>query len=270
MKFIRAFIFMMAAHSSDSRGMELFITYYDNPSVNLRNQIVKLNTGLVKKIANRVSQQCPEPYEDLVQMGYLGLIRAIERYNPHQGAAFSSFAVPFIRGEMLHFLRDKGNVVKIPRRWQELQQEGQRISKKLHVTLGRMPKDPEIAEALKISLEEWQNSKAATQNRSPLSLDASVSQLVDNPLTLADMIPDTYDQTLRNLEEERQELQGAMSQLEEKTQAALELVFFWDMPRKEAAKRIGVSPMTVTRHIQRGINQLLFVLQTQTVAGAGG
>lgn len=255
---------MMVTYSSDARGMELFITYYHNPSINLRNQIVKLNTGLVKKIAHRVSQQCAEPYEDLVQMGYLGLIRAIERFNPNQGAAFSSFAVPFIRGEMLHFLRDKGNVVKIPRRWQELQQEGQRVSKKLNVQLGRMPKDPEIAEALKISLEEWQNSKAATQNRLPLSLDASVGQLVDNPLTLAEVIPDTHDQNLRHLEEERQELEGAMSKLEKKTQAALELVFFQDMPRKEAAKKIGVSPMTVTRHIQRGISELVSLLQTQT------
>ncbi len=254
---------MMATHSVSFRGMELLIAYYRNPSVKVRNQLVQLNSGLVKKIAYRVSQQCPEPYEDLVQLGYLGLIRAIERFNPHQGCAFSSFAVPFIRGEMLHFLRDKGSVVKIPRRWQELQQEGQRVSKQLSTTLGRTPTDTEIAEALKVSLHEWQESKLAAQNRLPLSLDASVAQMLDRPVKLAEMLPDSRDQVWQHWEEDRQQLQGAIAQLEERTQVAIEFVFFRDLSRKDAAKQIGVSPMTVTRHLQRGIKELVSLLQPQ-------
>nr|WP_322744498.1 RNA polymerase sigma factor SigF [Coleofasciculus sp. LEGE 07092] len=255
---------MMATQSTNYfRGMELLVAYYRNPSVDVRNQLVRLNAGLVKKTAYRVSLQCVEPYEDLVQIGYLGLIRAIERFNPHQGCAFSSFAVPFIRGEMLHFLRDKGSVVKIPRRWQELQQEGQRVSKKLSATLGRPPEDAEMACALDVSLQEWLESKLAAQNRLPLSLDATVGQTVDCSVTLGETLPDSRDQALQHWEEDRQQLHGAIRQLEEKTQAAIEFVFFRDLPRKEAAKRIGVSPMTVTRHLQRGMNDLGFLLQTQ-------
>ncbi|HEY9861867.1 MAG TPA: sigma-70 family RNA polymerase sigma factor, partial [Candidatus Obscuribacterales bacterium] len=104
---------MMATQSSArSQVMELLVAYHQNPSVSLRNQLVRLNAGLVRKIAHQVSHQCAEPYEDLEQIGHLGLIRAIERFNPSQGCAFSSFAVPYIRGEMLHFLRDRGNTVK--------------------------------------------------------------------------------------------------------------------------------------------------------------
>ncbi|HBL60726.1 MAG TPA: RNA polymerase subunit sigma [Cyanobacteria bacterium UBA8803] len=253
----------MATQSTGFRGMELLIAYYRHPAVEVRNQLVRLHTGLVKKIAYRVSQQCAEPYEDLVQIGYLGLIRAIERFDPYQGCAFSSFAVPFIRGEMLHFLRDKGSVVKIPRRWQELQQEGQRIGKQLSASLGRQPKDAEIAQALQVSLQEWQDSKLAAQNRLPLSLDATVTQILDRPVTLGDTLPDIRHQAWQHGEEERLQLQGAISQLEEKTQAAIEFVFFRDLPRKEAAKRIGVSPMTVTRHLQRGISELVSLLQPQ-------
>lgn len=246
------------------RGMELFIAYYRNPSIKARNQLVRLNAGLVRKIAYRVTQQCAEPYEDLQQMGYLGLIRAVERFNPHQGCAFSSFAVPYIRGEMLHFLRDKGSLVKIPRRWQELQREGQRVSEDLAASLGRLPKDVEIAQALKVSLKEWQDSKLATRNRLPLSLDASVGQMVDYPLTLGDMLPDTHNEALQHREEERQQLQEALSQLEEKTRTAIECVCLRELPRKEVAQRIGVSPMTVTRHIQRGVKELISLLQPQT------
>lgn len=254
----------MATQSVRCRGMELLIAYHRNPTIELRNRIVRFNAGLVKSIAYRVSQQCAEPYEDLEQMGFLGLIRAIERFDPHQGCAFSSFAVPFIRGEMLHYLRDHGSLVRIPRRWQELQQEGQKVSKKLTATLGHLPNDAEIAQALKISLKDWQQSKLAARNRLPLSLEATVSQTVDSPLTLGEMLPDAREEALRHREEDRQQLQEAISQLEAKTQAAIEFIYLREVPRQEAAQQIGVSPITLSRYVHRGVNQLVSLLQPQS------
>ena len=93
---------MAASESSmQTDGMELLRSYHHNPSIKLRNRLVQLHTGLVRKMAHKFSHQCNEPYEDLEQIGYFGLIRAIERFDPSQGYAFSSFAVPYIRGEML-------------------------------------------------------------------------------------------------------------------------------------------------------------------------
>ena len=255
---------MMATESClRSRGMELLISYHQNPSVKVRNQLVQMNAGLVRKIAHRVSHQCAEPYEDLEQIGYLGLIRAIERFNPSQGCAFSSFAVPYIRGEMLHFLRDRSGTVKIPRRWQQLNKEGQKVREALSAEMGRQPSDDEIAIALGVSLNEWRECKLATKNRLPLSLDATISQQLDSPMTLGDTLPDMHYQNLQNLEEDRQQLQRAMNQLEEKTRQAIEFVFISDLSRKEVAERIGVSPMTVTRRIHRGIQQMVSMLQPQ-------
>lgn len=255
----------MATQSpSRSQSMELLIEYYRNPSIRLRNQLVELNTGLVRKIAHRVSYQCAEPYEDLEQMGFLGLIRAIERFNPQQGCAFSSFAVPYIRGEMLHFLRDKSSVVKVPRRWQELQQEGQRTRKELTAVLGRSPKEAEIARALKVSPQEWRESQFVARNCRTVSLDAIVFHQADFEVTLGETLPDPRYQAFQEQEEDRQQLHGAMNQLEEKTRAAIEFVCLRELPRKEAASRIGVSPMTVTRRLQRGIDQLVSVLNSQT------
>jgi RNA polymerase sigma-B factor len=244
--------------------MELLMAYQQNKSVSIRNQLVKLNAGLVRKIAHRVSHQCAEPYEDLEQIGYLGLIRAIERFNPSQGCAFSSFAVPYIRGEMLHFLRDRGSAVKVPRRWQDLQKEGQRVRAELVKDLGRQPMDQEIAEHMGISVHEWREIKMAVRNRLPLSLDATVQQ-VDSSITLGETLPDVRYQALQRLEEDRQQLQRALNQLEDKTRAAIEFVFFSDLSRKEVAERIGVSPMTVTRRIQRGLEQMVSFLQMQTI-----
>ncbi|MEM1278790.1 MAG: RNA polymerase sigma factor SigF [Cyanobacteria bacterium P01_D01_bin.6] len=248
-----------------SRGMEMLIAYKNQPSVELRNRLVRLNAGLVRKIAHRVSHQCSEPYEDLEQIGYLGLIRAIERFNPVQGCAFSSFAVPYIRGEMLHFLRDRGTTVKIPRRWQDLQKEAQKCQGEMIRQLGRQPSDHEMAHALSVSVEEWREVKMANKNRMPLSLDATVCHQIDSSITLGDTLPDTYYQRMQLLEEDRQQLQRAMAQLEDKTRSAIEYVFFNGLSRKEVAERIGVSPMTVTRRIQRGIDQMITYLQPQAL-----
>lgn len=257
---------MVQTHSNGcSDGMELLISYYQNPSIQLRNKLVKLHTGLVRKMAHQFSRQCTEPYEDLEQIGYFGLIRAIERFNPSQGYAFSSFAIPYIRGEILHFLRDRTGVVKIPRRWQELHNQGQRVRKDLALTLGRCPTDTEIAQSLKVSLQEWLDSKLAFQNRIVLSLDSTVIQHLDCQIKLADALPDQRSTTLQYQEEERQQLQGAMNQLEEKTRKAVEFVFLKEFSRKEAAKRIGISPMTVTRYLQKGKDQLFSILQTQVL-----
>lgn len=247
-----------------SRCIELLVSYHRNRSISARNQLVQMNAGLVRKIAHRVSHQCAEPYEDLEQIGYLGLIRAIERFDPSQGCAFSSFAVPYIRGEMLHFLRDKSSAVKIPRRWQDLQREGQKIKEELTNKLGYTPNESMIAQKLGVSVQEWRQSLMASQNSTLLSLDATVSQQVDTQITLADTLLDTNYQALQRSEEERQQLQSALSQLEENTREVIESVFLNEIPRKEVAKTIGVSPMTVTRRLQKGIDQLATLMTPAT------
>ena len=251
---------IMANHGF--RNMELLMAYHRSHSVKVRNQIVQFNAGLVRNVAYKIGQQCCEPLEDLEQMGYLGLIRAIERYDPHHGCAFSSFALPYIRGEMLHYLRDKSSIMRIPRRWHELYGKSKKVAKKLTSTLGREPKDFEIAEALNISLKEWHECQLALQNRQLVSLDATLTNL-DSPVSFGDTLPDPHSENLQNLVEERLQLQGAMNQLEDKTKAAIECVFLRDLPRKEAAKKIGISPMTVTRHLQKGLEQLGAILQPQ-------
>ena len=252
----------MIAQASAIRNIELLSAYSRNPSLKLRNKLVELNAGLVRQVAHRLSKQCTESYEDLVQIGFIGLIRAIERFNPQQGCAFSSFAIPYIRGEILHYLRDKSHVMRIPRRWQELFAKGKTLRKELTIKLGRSPKESEVAQALGISIHEWHECQLAQQNRLPISLDATVGQSNDHNITFGETLPDPRCQAEAAIAEERLQLQKAMSQLEDKTKAAIECVFLQDLPRKEAAKQIGISPMTVTRHLQKGIEQLEVLLHS--------
>ena len=256
----------MDSSTSNISSREIFLAYYRKPSVKVRNQLVKLNLGLVKKVAYHISRQCPEPYEDLQQIGYLGLIRAIERYNPSLGSAFSSFAIPYIRGEILHYLRDRSNLMTIPRRWQDLAKKGTKIRKKLLAQTGNTPSDLEVAELLGVSVKEWQECQLAVQNRLTISLDLMVGQMLESSVSFGDTIPDAREQALQNIEEERLHLQGAINQLEEKTKRAIEWVFLQDLSRKEVAQRIGISPMTVTRHLQKGITELGVLLNAHNLS----
>lgn len=248
--------------------MELLVAYRQQPSVRLRNRLVRLNMGLVRKVAHRLAHQCAEPCEDLEQCGYLGLITAIERFEPAQGYAFSSFAVPYIRGEILHFLRDRANAVRIPRRWQQLNREGSKVRQALVMELGRQPSDQEVADQLGVSMQEWRSVRLAASNRVPLSLNARVSsshQQSDSVMTLGDTLMDARSQVLKLNEEDRVELQQALSQLEDKTREMIESVFLHQLSRQEVAKRIGVSPVTVTRRIKKGVEELVQLLQTPQI-----
>ncbi|MEM9152323.1 MAG: sigma-70 family RNA polymerase sigma factor, partial [Cyanobacteria bacterium P01_F01_bin.3] len=145
-----------------NQSLEILNTYQKERSLQLRNRLVQLNIGLVRREAHRWLHNSSESFDDLMQVGSLGLIRAIERFDLQKGFAFSSFAIPYIRGEIQHYLRDKGAVVRIPRRWQTLQNQSARAIRRLQEDLNRRPSDQEVANELDISVEEWQQVRIAS------------------------------------------------------------------------------------------------------------
>jgi len=251
---------MMYAQGEKIESLELLQSYRDKPSVHLRNELVRRNVGLVRKVAHQVSRRCSEPYEDLVQVGCLGLIRAVERFDVGRGHSFSSFAVPYIRGEMQHYLRDRSSSVRIPRRLQELARQGRRVGQDVSQELGRALGEKELAELLDISSEEWRQVKLARSNRIPLSLDAPVNLQEDAAFCLGDLLPDASYQSFCLVEEDRLRLQQALTHLESTTREIIEFVFFQDLTQTETARRLGLSPMTVSRRITKGLRELWQVL----------
>ncbi|WP_069791300.1 RNA polymerase sigma factor SigF [Cyanobacterium sp. IPPAS B-1200] len=239
---------------------ELFALYAENKDQRVRNRIVELNLGLVKKEASHWTNQCQENFDDLLQVGSLGLLRAIERFDIEKGFAFSSFALPYIRGEIQHYLRDKGYSVRIPRRCLELKNKANRVVRELREELKRQPNDHEIARKLGVSLGEWQEVKLAYKNREPLSLDAKTSQDEDRS-TLGEMLPDSQYHSFQLVEEDKIRIQGALSQLEDTTRKVLEFVFLQDLTQKETAERLGVSVITVSRRIKKGISSMRGMIQ---------
>jgi RNA polymerase sigma-B factor len=222
----------------------------------VRNQLVQLNLGLVRKEAHHWVDRCNEGYDDLIQVGCLGLIRAIERFDIEKGNAFSSFALPYIRGEIQHYLRDKGSPVRIPRRWLELRQQSVSMTRKLRSQLERQPSEEELATALKVSLQEWQDIKLAYKNREPLSLDIPIGDREGSNTSLGDLVPDRKYYSFQLAEEDRIRLQQALVQLEVKTRNVVEFVFLHDLTQREVAELLDISVVTVSRHVKKGLSAL--------------
>lgn len=244
-----------------SSTLELFQTYQQSPAPAIRNQLVKLNLGLVRKEAYRWLNYSTETYDDLLQVGSLGLIRAIERFDVTKGHAFSSFAMPYIRGEIQHYLRDKSPQVRIPRRWQVLHKQGVLLSQELRDQFQRQPTDLEVADKLGVPIAEWQQVKLAASNRSPLSLDAPVGEEESGASSLGEVVPDQHYRSFQLAQEDQLRLQHALQSLEQRTCQILEFVFLQDLTQKETAELLGISAVTVSRQVKKGLIALRKLMQ---------
>ena len=233
---------------------QLLREYQQSPSEKVRNQLVELNFGLVRKEAHYWTNQCHETYDDLLQVGCLGLIRAIEKFQLSKGHAFSSYALPYIRGEIQHYLRDKGVTVRIPRKWLALQQQAIGVSRTWREKHHRQPNDSELAAALEISLNEWQEIKLAWVNRAPLSLDVPVQDGEENSTNLGELVPDNRYRSFQLAQEDQIRLQQALFQLEKRTREVSECVFLQDLTQKQVAEHLGISVVTVSRRVKKGLD----------------
>ena len=143
--------------------------------------------------------------------------------------------------------------------------QGQRIRKELTVSLGRFPQEREIANHLNISLTEWQETKLAAKNKIPLSIDAVTSNHVDSPVTWVEVLPCHHTTVSQQQEEEKQQLEEAMRMLDDNCRIAIKLVFVKELTRKDAAKNIGASPIKVASYLKKGLQDLMYYLQSGSV-----
>lgn len=257
----------MTCTSSTSRrylkqnSLELLQEYKQFPQESTRNQIVQLNMGLVRREVHRWMNKCPESYDDLLQVGSLGLIKAIERFDLTKGCALSSFAIPYIRGEILHYLRDKSLPIRIPRQYSQLKIQAAKVTVQLREKLHRKPTDAEIAETLGISIEKWNQVRLADNNSSLLSLDATCKDEFDEKTSLGELIIDPNFSQLKMIQEDKIDLEIALSKLTSENRYILESVFFRNLTYKEVAKQLGVSMITISRRVQKSLKELKLLLQ---------
>lgn len=143
-------------------------------AIALRNHIATENRGLCLKIGGRYANWCKEPVEDLINIGFLGLLKAINRYDPNTGNRFSSLAGTWIRGEILHYLRDNAADMRIPRIWYDMSSKAKTwVREKRKHNPQFKATEQAIADYLEIPIDEWRDINTAIANKTAASLDMS-------------------------------------------------------------------------------------------------
>jgi RNA polymerase sigma-B factor len=235
-------------------GSELFHRVQHDHDIHAREELVVRHLPLARKLAGRYART-QEPFDDLYQVACLGLVKAIDRFDPARGVTFASFAVPTILGELKRHFRDKGWAIHLPRGLQELVLKVQDADTKLNARLGRSPTVIEIAEYLEKRTEDVVEALDALAAHRAASLDAPIETgLDDGSNTRHDMVgseDERYD-----LVDIYASMKSAIAELSKDDQHILSLRFEKKLTQREIAGRIGVSQMQVSRMLRRITNQM--------------
>jgi RNA polymerase sigma-B factor len=232
---------------------ELFIRYHREGDASAREQLIERFLPLARQLARRY-QRASEPLDDLMQVASLGLIKAIDRFDPARDIAFSSFAVPTILGEIKRYFRDRTWAVRVPRDLQELSLRVDRAVGELSDGLRRQPSVKEIAAAVDADEEEVLDALQAGGAYRAVSFDAPRAAGDDDVATIADSVgvqEHGFDRA-----EERATLQTLMSTVTPRERDVLRMRFEQDLTQAEIGAVIGVSQMQVSRIIRQAIARL--------------
>ena len=218
-----------------------------------RDDLVRLHLPLVDHCARRFAGR-GEPLEDLVQVGTIGLIKAVDRFDTDRGVEFSTYATPTIIGEIKRYFRDKGWAIRVPRRLQELRMSISAVTGELSQDLGRSPTPGELAQRLGITVEEVLEGVESANAYSTLSLDAGDrDDEGDGPSIMDSLGAD--DEALGHVEI-RESIKPLIERLPAREKRILLLRFFRGMTQSQIAEEVGVSQMHVSRLLNRTLENL--------------
>jgi RNA polymerase sigma-B factor len=200
-----------------------------------------------------------EPFEDIFSVGLLGLIHAVDRFDPDRGTKFATFAVPTIRGEIQRYFRDHTWGIRVPRRIQELSIRAREAREQLSMSLGRAPTYSELATALQVPEEELVEALEVGRQYDSVSLDAALSEEGSDDTPALERTGEE-DQDLE-LVGERDQLARALRRLPSRERVVVVLRFFHDLSQQEVGRRLGISQMHVSRLQQQALRDLRKIIK---------
>ena len=232
----------------------LLLRYHRDGDLAAREELVVRLMPLARQLASRY-RHAGEQQEDLVQVACLGLIKAVDRYDPERGSGFTRYAVPTMLGELKRHFRDKGWSVHVPRATQELVLKVSDALGSLPAKLGRAPRPRDVAEAVGAPVEDVLEAMEAATAYEAASLEAPRPGAEDDGVwTYADSLAE--EDPGYELVEIGATLHGTLAALPERERLILRLRFELDMTQAEIAERVGVSQMHVSRLLRRSLDRL--------------
>ncbi|MFJ3235307.1 RNA polymerase sigma factor SigF [Streptomyces sp. NPDC086787] len=220
----------------------------------VRNTLIEMNMTLVRFAAGRFRSRGPEEMEDIVQVGMIGLIKAIDRFELSREVEFTSFAIPYIVGEIKRFFRDTTWAVHVPRRLQEARVQLARATEELSSRLGRTPTARELSELMSLPEEEVHEARLAANGYNSASLDAAINGGEDGESALQDFLG-IEDQALE-LVEDFHTLAPLIAELDDRSRQIIHMRFVEERTQAQIGEQLGISQMHVSRLLSRCIGRL--------------
>jgi RNA polymerase sigma-B factor len=246
---------------------ELLRRYHEHGDLAAREQLIEQYMSLVRSLARRYSYR-GEQLEDLVQIGAIGLIKAIDRFDLNRGVELTTYATPNIIGEIKRHFRDRGWSVRVPRGLQELNVQLSRLMEQLTVQLARSPTIPELAKAAGVEEEEVLEALESGRAYSSLSLSSGGGSDEDGELDPLESLGEIEHQY--EVSEDRAVLAPGFRVLDERERTILHLRFFEGLTQSQIAQQVGISQMHVSRLIRRSLEKIRAEIAVEEQAKAGG
>ncbi len=238
---------------SDRGERALLRRYHEHGDLAAREQLIEQYMSLVRSLARRYSYR-GEQLEDLVQIGAIGLIKAIDRFDLDRGVELTTYATPNIIGEIKRHFRDKGWSVRVPRGLQELNVQLSRLIEQLTVQFGRSPTISELAKAAGVEEEEVLEALESGRAYSSLSLSAAAGHDDEGELDPLESIGTEEHQY--EVSEDRAVLAPGFRVLDDRERTILHLRFFKGLTQSQIAQQVGISQMHVSRLIRRALEKI--------------
>lgn len=231
----------------------------DKTKKKLKELVILACMPIVKKVARSLARRCTDPVEDITQVGSLGLIKAVDLYNPEISKNFKSYATYLITGEIRHYLRDKTTIIRAPREIKELSFRVHKLTLELTEKLGRIPTDKDIAEALQLPQEKVEECNNLERRTTTISIDQIVGT-DENSISLVEKIEDESQSAAFNSYENRIILNDAIKRLEPLEQELIILNYYEGLNQREISEKLNISQMQVSRKLKKAIQKLFEII----------
>jgi len=231
----------------------------ENTKKKLKELVVLACMPLVKKVARSLARRSTDPVEDITQVGSLGLIKAVDLYNPEISKNFKSYATYLITGEIRHYLRDRITIIRAPREIKELSFRIHKLTTELTEKLGRTPTDKDLAEALQMPEEKIEEVNNLDRRTTTISID-QILGADENSISLVEKIEDESQKEAFNSYENRIILDDAITKLEPVEQQLIILNYYEGLNQREISERLNISQMQVSRKLKKALSKLFEII----------
>ncbi len=235
-----------------TRTRELFRRYHEKHDEQAREQLIMNHLNLVRYLASKFKNR-GEPMDDLIQVGTIGLIKAIDRFDPSRGLEFTTYATPTIMGEIKRHFRDKGWSVRVPRRLQELSSKVSQVNDELTRELQRSPTVAEIAERAQTTVDDVLEAMESSSAYSSVPLEGGGNGDEDSTSVIDRFASEDTD---LSSSDDRMVLESAIQDFSDREKDIIRMRFEEGLTQVEIADRLGVSQVQVSRLLRRTLSRI--------------